>query len=213
MKTDDLIAMLASEAPAVDPHQPARRYALAALAGLAGALLLMVAMLGLRPDISDAIRLPMFWCRMAYAASIAGVSLWAVSRLARPGMPMGPRWSVVAFPVAVAWVVAACILAHANMEDRVPMVMGHTWKVCAVLIATLSVPAFVAMLFAVRGMAPVRPRATAAAVGLFAGATATVAYCLHCPEMAPPFWALWYLVGMLVPAAIGALIGPRALRW
>ena len=36
---------------------------------------------------------------------------------------------------------------------------------------------------------------------------------LHCPEMAAPFVAVWYLLGMLIPAAVGALIGKRLLRW
>jgi hypothetical protein len=95
----------------------------------------------------------------------------------------------------------------------VALLLGHTWRVCPILIALLSTPTFVAMLWAVRGMAPVRPRVTGAAVGLLAGATATVAYCLHCPEMSPAFWSTWYLLGMAIPATIGALIGPRALRW
>ena len=213
MKTDDLIALLATDTPPVDRSMPARRYALAALAGLGGALLLMAVMLGLRPDIADAIRLPMFWWRMGYAASIAAGSLWTVTRLARPGIRVGPRWSAIAAPIALAWIVAATVLARSAADDRVALLLGHTWNVCAILIATLSIPAFVAMLVAVRGMAPTRLRATGAAVGLFAGATATVAYCLHCPEMAPPFWSLWYLIGMLIPAAIGAVIGPRVLRW
>lgn len=51
------------------------------------------------------------------------------------------------------------------------------------------------------------------AAGLLAGSTATLAYCLHCPEMQVPFWGAWYLLGMLVPTLVGALAGPRLLRW
>jgi hypothetical protein len=40
-----------------------------------------------------------------------------------------------------------------------------------------------------------------------------VVYALHCPEMAAPFIGIWYLLGMLIPAAVGAAIGARALRW
>jgi hypothetical protein len=42
---------------------------------------------------------------------------------------------------------------------------------------------------------------------------ATIAYCLHCPEMEIPFWGVWYLLGLLLSTVIGALIGPRVLRW
>jgi hypothetical protein len=31
--------------------------------------------------------------------------------------------------------------------------------------------------------------------------------------MAAPFIGIWYLLGMLIPAVIGASIGPRLLRW
>ncbi|HWT72548.1 MAG TPA: NrsF family protein, partial [Oxalicibacterium sp.] len=38
-------------------------------------------------------------------------------------------------------------------------------------------------------------------------------YCLHCPELAAPFVGFWYVLGMLIPTAAGALLGPRVLRW
>ena len=46
-----------------------------------------------------------------------------------------------------------------------------------------------------------------------AGAIGALVYCLHCPELAPPFLGFWYLLGMLIPAAAGAALGPRLLRW
>jgi hypothetical protein len=38
-------------------------------------------------------------------------------------------------------------------------------------------------------------------------------YAFHCPELAAPFLGVWYVLGMLIPAALGALIGPRVLHW
>jgi len=38
-------------------------------------------------------------------------------------------------------------------------------------------------------------------------------YSLHCPELAAPFIGFWYLLGMLIPTAVDALLGPRLLRW
>ena len=46
-----------------------------------------------------------------------------------------------------------------------------------------------------------------------AAVVATAVYALHCPEMAAPFLATWYLAGMLIPTVAGALLGPRLLRW
>jgi hypothetical protein len=38
-------------------------------------------------------------------------------------------------------------------------------------------------------------------------------YTLPCPELAAPFLGIWYLLGMLIPTAFGAWLGPRVLRW
>ena len=47
----------------------------------------------------------------------------------------------------------------------------------------------------------------------FAGALGALVYALHCPEMATPFLAVWYVAGMAIPTALGAVLGPRLLRW
>jgi hypothetical protein len=64
-----------------------------------------------------------------------------------------------------------------------------------------------------KGFAPTRLRLAGAAAGLAAGATGAAVYSLHCPELAAPFLGTWYVIGVLIPTAAGALIGPRVLRW
>ena len=49
--------------------------------------------------------------------------------------------------------------------------------------------------------------------GLLAGALGALVYALHCPEMATPFLAVWYLAGIAIPTALGAVLGPLLLRW
>jgi len=212
MKTDDLIAMLASDADAVAPRVWLQRYALVMGAGLAGATLLMVLLLGVRPDIAEAVRLPMFWVKLAFPAALAAGALLAAVRLSRPGVAIGRAGAMLAAPVLVIWALAAVALLG-TPEDRSMLVWGETWAACLVNIPLLSVPAFVAGFWAMKTLAPVRPALAGAAAGLLAGALSAVAYALHCPELAAPFIGLWYLLGMLIPAALGALIGPRLLRW
>ena len=48
---------------------------------------------------------------------------------------------------------------------------------------------------------------------LTAGGFGALVYCLHCPEVGAPFVALWYSLGIVLPSAVGALVGPRLLRW
>jgi hypothetical protein len=77
----------------------------------------------------------------------------------------------------------------------------------------LSLPTFPAVFRAVKSLAPTQLRLAGAVASLLASSTATIVYCLHCPEMSPAFWSVWYAIGMLVPAGIGAWLGPRFLRW
>src|SRR5437016_10209850 len=89
MKTDELVTLLATGAGSVEPDATARRYATALGWGAFGATLLMAILLGVRPDIDAAARLPMFWIKLAFPASVAIGSLFAASRLSRPGARLG----------------------------------------------------------------------------------------------------------------------------
>lgn len=213
MKTDELIAMLASDAGAVAPRAWRRRYALALGAGVLGASLLMVMLLGVRPDIADAVRLPMFWVKLAFPAALAAVTLLAAVRLSRPGVALGRLGSMLAAPVLAIWVLAGFSLFGAAPDDRSMLFWGETWAACLVNVPLLSVPAFVGLLWVMKTLAPVRPALAGAAAGLLAGALSAAVYALHCPELAAPFIGIWYTLGMLIPAALGAVIGPRLLRW
>jgi hypothetical protein len=125
----------------------------------------------------------------------------------------GLAWWLLGLPLLLVWLGAAISLSGAPVEARAELIFGRTWRTCALNISLLSVPVFIAVFWAVRGLAPTRLRQAGGAAGLLAGSTATLAYCLHCPEMQVPFWGTWYLLGMLVPTLVGALAGPRLLRW
>jgi len=46
-----------------------------------------------------------------------------------------------------------------------------------------------------------------------AGGVGASVYGLHCPEMTAAFVVTWYSLGVAACAAVGALLGPRLLRW
>jgi hypothetical protein len=213
MKTDDLISMLAREAqPSARPTYVNRLgVALAAAIALSGLLMLLV--LGLRPDLAPAAHLPMFWAKMTFPTVIAVPTIWACWRLAHPGIRT--RYASVAIIVATAAMafLAAVTLVQAAPGARAELIFGNTWKSCLVNIAWLSLPVFGALLWMMRNMAPTRHRLAGAACGLAAGGVAAAVYALHCPELAAPFVALWYTLGMSIPTAAGAALGPRLLRW
>lgn len=213
MKTDDLVAMLATGSGAVQPNPAARRYATALAGGALGAALLMAVLLGPRHDFAVAVRLPMFWIKLAFVASFAAASLLAALRLSRPGLKLAWVPGALAAPVLAIWLLAAAVLVRAEAPQRAVLFFGETWNSCPFLIAMLSAPAFVAVIWAMQGLAPTRLRLAGAAAGLLAGAVGTLVYSFHCPELAPPFIGFWYLLGMLIPTGVGALLGPRLLRW
>lgn len=213
MRTDDLVTMLATGAGAVPPHQAARRYAAALGSGALAAALLMAFLLGPRHDFAAAVLLPMFWVKLAFVASFAAASLLAAVRLSRPGVSLAWVPGVLAAPVLAIWLLAAVVLARADAPQRAVMFFGETWSSCPFLIAMLSAPVFVAMIWAMKGLAPTRLRLAGASAGLLAGAVGTLVYSVHCPEIEAPFIGFWYLVGMMIPTTVGALLGPRLLRW
>jgi hypothetical protein len=64
-----------------------------------------------------------------------------------------------------------------------------------------------------RELAPTRLRAAGLAAGLLAGAIASFAYATVCGEQSAAFVAVWYSLGIALAAGLGAMLGPRALRW
>lgn len=213
MRTEELVTMLATGAGAVDSDARLRRYAMAIGWGAFGTTLLMAILLGVRHDLAQAILLPMFWVKAGYVGCLALGSVIAVARLSVPGMRIGVLSAALAAPVLMMWALGTVEMLSAGPVQRDVLLFGRTWKTCPFFIAGLSVPVFVAIFWAMRGLAPTRRSWAGAAAGFAAGAIGAAIYSLHCPEMEAPFLGSWYLIGILIPTAVGALLGPPLLRW
>ena len=111
------------------------------------------------------------------------------------------------------WVLGLAAWFAAPPEARSQLVWGTTWRTCVFNIGAIGLPVFVAAFLALRGLAPTRPALAGGAAGALAGGAGAAVYALHCPELQAPFLAVWYVLGMAVPVAVGALLGPRLLRW
>jgi hypothetical protein len=213
MKTDELITLLANNAAPVAPEAARYRFSTALGWGLFATALAMALTLGVRPDITEVMLHPMFWVKLMFPALMAALTLYSVVRLARPGMRLGAAPAALVAPVAAVWLLALISLGQAAPAERSELVFGSTWLFCVLTIPLLSIPVFLALLWALKGFAPTRPSLTGGAAGLLAGSASAAIYALHCPELGAPFIAIWYLLGMVIPAAMGALIGARLLRW
>ena len=213
MRTDDLIRTLATGAGPAERSAASQRYAIAIGVGMLGALAIVVAGLGVNANLAMIAKLPMFWVRAIFAASVAATAFVALARLARPGVPIGRASFAMVAPIFGMWALAAAVLIVAEPMMRSSLVLGSTWQTCPLNITVASIPALVALLWAIRGLAPTRPVMTGATAGRLAGGIGALVYTLHCPELEAPFLGVWYVLGMAIPSVIGALLGPRILRW
>jgi hypothetical protein len=177
------------------------------------AAIAMLAWLGLRPDLTEAVFGMMYWWKFLYTAVFAGLAFWAATRLARPGgsmrRPMLALFALIV--VAGALGIAQLIIMPPAMSRE--LVMGGTALVCPLYIAALSIPIYAATVLVMRRLAPTNLSGAGLAAGLLAGSAAAWVYAFHCNENGMPFLAIWYTTGILIAAVTGALLGRWVLRW
>lgn len=213
MKTDDLVTMLATGVTPVSSQATGRPMLLALLAGVPVSLAMLLFGFGLRSDLMQVIDLPMFWVKLAFPLCIAVAAFLIVHRLGRPGVQVRQAWWGLAVPVVVVFVMAVTTWLSAPVADRLPLLMGVSWRSCTLSISLMAMPIFIPVLMALKGLAPTQPALAGAAAGALAGGLGATIYALYCVEMAAPFLAVWYVAGILMPVLAGSLLGRRWLQW
>ena len=211
--TDDLITRLAADLKPVRRHALTHLVVGAVLASAVFAAIAMLAWLGPRPDMGWARDTMMFWTKFGYTLALGVVGGAATLALARPDGAI--RWPHQAPPglLALVLVIGAVQLMVAPPEQTMPLIMGGTAMVCPWRIIALSLPILLALLLALRRLAPASPTLAGLAAGLFAGGTGAWIYSFACGENGMMFLALWYTLGIALVAALGALLGRFLLRW
>jgi hypothetical protein len=212
MRTTDLIELLARDVRATPPGVVSRRLLAALAAG--GLVTLAIVALGLHcQPLLAAAQQPWFWMKAAYTGLLTLAGAVIVRRLSVPGARLGAAPVAAALIVLAMLALAAGQILSAAPAARLALWLGHTWKVCSPLILLLALPVYASLIAAIRGLAPTRLALTGAAAGFAAGALAATLYGLHCPEQAAAFVATWYTLGIAAATALGAISGPRLLRW
>jgi hypothetical protein len=211
--TSDLIARLGTGLKPSQPQVLDRRMAGALALGAAAALALMIVSLGMRPDLATAATGGMLWTKLGYASLLAGGGYVLCLQAARPAARPGWRISLILAPVALAVIAGLQRTSALASEARITEWLGETAAICPWLIGALSLPCLLALCLVLRRAAPTRLRWAGFCAGVLSGAISMLVYSLHCPETGVAFVATWYTLGACVPAAAGALLGPRLLRW
>jgi len=210
--TDLLVDRLAAGLRPVPRAAIARRLGAGIAGGAMISTLLLVLVIGARPDLAEIVHSPRFWGKAGYMAATAALSLLVASRMARPA----PRQSV-ALLLPVPWLLYALAavweLASTPAADWVPLLLGHGWQLCTWLVLLLSLPIYAGLWWAFRSFAPTRMEAAGSVTGLCASAIAGLIYCLHCPTDTAVFALVWYGLAFAIAALVGRALGRRLFHW
>lgn len=212
MKTNDLIALLASDT--LQPQKPVRQQLLRQLVlGAVVCGVLLFVLFGLNQHMEEMATHPAFITKMLWLVTLMGFSLYGLFRLARPGVGAGHALWGVGLSLLAMFSLGLLQFLQTDSGDQTVQWMGGSWQVCSMSITALSLPVLGALLWALRQLAPTRPVLTGAVAGVLAGSLAASIYSLHCTETSLTFFAVWYVAGMALTTALGALMGARWLRW
>jgi hypothetical protein len=210
-QTDGLIDKLAHQAGATRLPRPRTfNFVLSAatLASLGVSTALVLALVGARPDFAAAVHRAPFAYKIA---SMLMLSLGGLVLARRAALPGSGQLTPMAFLPAV------LVLAFRAASDHSGLSMMGNSDIsaheCILTILGVSLPPLAILLIVMRIGAPTQPAWAGAIAGSLSGALGATAYALACKNDAGLFVAIWYPVAILVMAALGAVIGKRALAW
>jgi hypothetical protein len=213
MKTDQLIDMLSTNVEPVQQGRLKKTLVCVLVVGGAAAFCLMLTTVGFRTGVTNGFLPGYLTLKLLFTLSLIGVGAALLERLMRPGEDGRKLFGFVFLPffIVICAGVASLVFGQPMAWGR--MIFGMQWATCLLCIPLFAVVPFAALIWALRKGAPTNLTRTGAIAGLVAGALGATAYAFHCPDDSVPFIAIWYgtLVGLC--GAIGAMIGPRLLRW
>ncbi len=211
MKTEHLINILSTNLEPVKRGQIAKTLALALIVGGAAAFCVMLGTVGLRSGLTFSLHF--LAMKLFFTLSLLGIGTVLLARLARPGQHEKKLSTLTFLPFLVIVLAGAVALGFENPMMWGRMLLGMNWVTCLLCIPLFAVVPFAALIWFLRTGAPTDLRRTGAIAGLVAGALGATAYAFHCPDDSIPFIAFWYGAMVALCAFVGALLGPRLLRW
>jgi hypothetical protein len=213
MKTGQFIDLLSADVRPVRRGTVGRTLALALVIGGAAALGLMLVTVGLRPDLFEGASSMFLAVKLLFTVSLAGIGSLFLVAASYPGRNARRPLAFTVLPfLIIASLGLGAILLAAPMA-RHDMVFGPEWLTCLVCIPLFAIAPFAALVWALRRAAPTDLRRAGAGAGLVAAALGATAYAFHCPGDSLPFIAIWYGLPILFWIFLGAILGPRLLRW
>jgi|SRR5581483_4342572 len=213
MKTDQLIDMLSTNVEPVRSGQFRRILAWVLIGGGVAAFCVMLTTVGLRTEPAGVSQLSFLGLKLLFTLSLVGIGAMWLERLMRPGGKTQKLVALTVLPFLVVGIAGGVALTVERPMTWGRMIFGMNWATCLLCIPLFAVVPFALLIWALRRGAPTDLKRTGAMAGLVAGALGATAYAFHCPGDSVPFIAVWYGTLVALCALVGAMLGPRLLRW
>ena len=213
MKTDELIDMLSTNLEPAKSGQFRKVLAFTVVAGGLAAFCVMLATVGLRTDTGGGFHPVYLVLKLLFMLTLIGAGAGLLAKLIRPGQDGRNLYKVIFLAFLAVGLAGVVMLILRPSAAWGHMILGTEWAMCAFCIPLFAIFPFAALIWALRRGAPTNLKRTGAIAGLVAGALGAVAYAFHCPDDSIPFIALWYGAMVGLCALMGAVFGPRLLRW
>lgn len=213
MKTSQLVDALASGLDSVDHRAIDRLLLLAILASATAACGFGLFFLGARSNIVDETSIVFFCGKILFASVFTALAAFYLFQYSRPGTLSKPHPIKLAWPFVILVGLAGLTLAMTPSVEWHREILGEHWLECLLAIPLFAIVPFAVIILALRKGAPTELKWTGAIAGLVAGGLGSIAYSLHCIDDTIPFVAAWYGAAIIACGFIGALLGPRILRW
>ena len=213
MKTDQLIDLLSTNVEPVKSGYIKKTLVFALLIGGVAAFCVMLTTVGLRSQTSDRLHPGYLVLKLLFTISLVGLGATLLARLMRPGQSDRKQFTLIVVPFLMIAGAGMIALAFGEPMAWGRMLFGMHWVTCLLCIPLFAVVPFAALVWALRRGAPTNLTQTGAIAGLVAGALGATAYAFHCPDDSVPYITVWYGTLVAFCGVIGAILGPRLLRW
>ena len=212
MKTDELIDVLATNLERVKGGELRNTVMIALVIGAAAGFCFLLAMFGVHAAAPGEFSLIKILA-LAFTLGLVAAGASVLTSSARPGEPGRKMLGLIVLLFLAIFIAALVTLVVTHPADRVAIVFGPQWAACLVCIPLFAVAPFASLVWALRRGAPTNLVRTGAIAGLVAGALGAAVFAFRQSGGSIPFMALWYAGPILVCSVVGALLGPRLLRW
>lgn len=211
MKTDDLISLLAQDAPV--RYSLGQRLALALAVGVVVSGALLLSTIGLRANLLSALETVRVPLKISVTLLLALTASCLVFRIGKPGLSVKPLAICLLIPLVLLIAAISIELAVVPEPLWAASLIGTHAAFCVFFIPVLSLVPLAGFLKALQSGAPENPGLAGASAGLAASGIAAALYAWHCPDDSPLFLATWYGLAICLVTATGYGIGRRMLRW